>query len=237
MQLFALDENRSVSAQVAIKKKNYLCPECRALVRARGGPSRQLHFFHLKATSSCKQHQKGRIHLQLQLAIQSLLPEGHMEYSFPTICRIADVVCLQSKRVFEIQVSPISSEEVMARCRDYESLGFQIVWILHEKRFNRRLLTSAEWSLREKCRYFSNMTADGRGIVYDQLEQLNGFRRIERGPPLPVNLKIFYSSPFHHEGDLKSRMLKGQIQPPQIEKKKAPNLYQRLFRLLLKKVV
>lgn len=235
MQLRALSEGRPLFAGHARKGKNYLCPECQNIIRLRGGPSRQLHFFHLRKHPTCRQHQKGPIHIQLQLAVQSLLPEGQVERSFPEIGRIADVACEKSKRIFEIQVSPISAEEVKARCADYESLGYQVIWILHEKRFNKRILTGAELALRKKCRYFSNFTEDGKGIIYDQFEQLEGARRLKRGPRLRVDLKTFSMQPLSHAGDLINRILLGQIKPLEQEKRKVPTFYRRVFQLFLQK--
>lgn len=237
MQLYAFSDERPLFAGQACKGKNYFCPECKSPVRLRGGPSRQLHFYHLHAHKNCRQHQKGPVHIQLQLIVQSLLPEGQIERAFPKIGRIADVACEKSKRIFEIQVSPISAQEVKARTADYESLGYRVIWVLHEKRFNKRMLTSAELALQGKCRYFSNMTEKGKGMIYDQFEQLEGARRFNRGAPLRVDLKTFFLEPFFHAGDLTHRILLGQIQLPKAqEKKKKITFYRRLFHLLLQKI-
>ncbi len=80
-EFYALDENgRSTNAHQARKQTNYSCLECRQIVRIRGGPHRQRHFYHLEPTPSCRQHQKGAIHfafailLSAAIASRRLLP-------------------------------------------------------------------------------------------------------------------------------------------------------------------
>ncbi|HSX12292.1 MAG TPA: competence protein CoiA family protein [Rhabdochlamydiaceae bacterium] len=190
MQLYAISQKNLILASRAEKGKDYLCPECKAPLRVRGGQERQLHFFHLSANPHCKQHQKGVIHLKLQLYLQSLLKEedAQMEYSFPQIGRIADIACLNSKRIFEIQYSPISLEEAAARTKDYQSLGFQLIWLLHDHQFNKRKVTAAELFLRKGACYFTDFDENGIGIIYDQFEVVRRGRRLFRGKPTPVDL-------------------------------------------------
>lgn len=220
MQIRASKNNRLVLASFASKGENYHCPECQNVVRLRGGPHRQPHFFHLKAHRECRQHQKGPIHIALQLYVQSLMPNGQMERAFPEIGRIADFACDETRRIFEIQVSPISGEEVEARCRDYESLGYEVVWILHDNRYNKRRLSPAEIALHGKCRYFSNMNANAKGIIYDQFEEIAGFRRIKRGPPVRIDLRTY----------------RGQIKPVFRISTSSTTFYRRVFQLLLQKI-
>lgn len=238
MQLFALeapslypDQKEPILAHEAEKGKDYLCPECNATLRVRGGRTRQIHFFHLKNSSICRQHQKGIVHLNLQLHLEELLAnEGaKLEYHFPAIGRIADVACLKTKRIFEIQYSPISLNEAQSRSKDYESLGFQIIWILHDRRFNKRTLSSAEEFLRQGMCYFTNMDHEKRGLIYDQFEILKDGKRVFRGNPLRIDLKspkkmsgaaldlpfaiqkrLTKHSMFHH-GDLVDRFFSGGL--------------------------
>ncbi len=238
MQFQALDEKGPVSAKRALKGKNYLCQECLAPVRLRGGLRRQLHFFHLTG-SSCKQHQKGAIHLHLQAHLAHLLPGAVLEQPFPQIGRIADLFCKDSKRIFEVQVSPISEQEVQERTRHYESLGYSVVWILHEKRFNKRQLSAAELFLSQKCRYFSNMDASGQGMIYDQLEELYGSRRERRGKKLPVDLRRPFSSEqkgLYHAGDVTHLGLPFPALKKSVGRAWLKTLYWRLFFLLLRKL-
>lgn len=195
MQLFALDSNnRPIRATQAEKKKNYLCLECRTIVRLRGGLHRQPHFYHLEPVIACRQHQKGEIHLRLQSYLFDLLPIGDcfLECRFPMIQRIADVAWESKKIIFEIQCSPITSDEVLKRNQDYQQIGWSPVWILHDRRFNHSRLAVAEIALRTSCHYFTNMNREGHGIIYDQFDIHDGIFRKDQMPPLPVDL----SQPF-----------------------------------------
>jgi competence protein CoiA len=190
MQLFALENQSPILACHAKKEKVYRCPECLNPLKVRGGPHRHTHFYHLKNHASCRQHQKSLTHLQVQWAVQSSLSEeATLEEPFPQIGRIADVAWKSGKIIFEIQCSPISLEEVENRCRDYESLGFTCVWILHDRRFNRRKMSAAETFLRKRLCFFTDIDARGSGMIYDQQESCRGALRVFRGPPIQVDLK------------------------------------------------
>lgn len=192
MQLFALDHlSQVIHAKRAKKKINYLCLECKQDVRLRGGIHRQPHFFHLEPKILCRQHQKGAVHLKLQEFFLAQLPLGdcRLEYPFPEIGRIADVAWLSKKIVFEIQVSPLSGEEAIARNRDYEMAGWSVVWILHDSRYNQFHLTSIEMALSPFPHFFTNMDRFGKGIIYDQFDLKNGGIRVARLNPLPVEIK------------------------------------------------
>lgn len=90
MQLYAVDSQGAlVHARRSLKSTNYSCLECGQIVRLRGGPHRQRHFYHLDPTPLCRQHQKGAIHLHLQAHFLQHLPEAdcRLEYRFPMINR------------------------------------------------------------------------------------------------------------------------------------------------------
>ncbi|GEM_PF-3584437 len=181
MQLFALTiENEVVAANDALKKTEYSCMECGKPVRLRGGRHRQDHFYHLRPDPSCKQSQKSMRHLQVQLYLHRLLSDGEvaLERRFPTISRIADVVWEDRKLVFEVQCSPITQQEVEARNRDYALLGYQVVWLLHERRFSGKQVSAAEQWLEDHPHYYTNFDEEGRGKIYDQLHLFrDGIRR------------------------------------------------------------
>jgi competence protein CoiA len=122
----------------------------------------------------------------------------------------------------------MSRNESLERCQAYESLGYQVVWILHDYRYNRRRLSAMEETLRKRGCYFTNINANGNGIIYDQFEVLRGSKRIFKGPKLPVHLtnpfdfssiddkspikekfkKRLTTHPVFFEGDIIFRMLK-----------------------------
>ena len=210
MQLYAFDLNGGVvSASRAHRKTDYHCLECQQIVRLRGGPHRQSHFFHIEPTPFCRQHQKGAIHLQLQSYFHHHLPQGdcQLECPFPEIGRIADVAWQSEKIVFEIQCSPISAEEVMERNRDYQMVGWQVVWILHDNRYNQFRLSGAELALRSSPHFFSNMNASGNGIIYDQFDICDKGLRFKRLPPFRVKITEFKRVPFTNQEENFSSLL------------------------------
>lgn len=196
MQLHALNENgRVISARRASKQTNYTCLECQEILRLRGGPHRQPHFYHADPNPFCRQHQKGAIHLQLQTYFLNQLPAGEclLEHRFPSIGRVADVAWFSQKIVFEIQYSAISAEEVLARNEDYQKEGWNVVWILHVDRYNKMRLSPAEMALRNHTHYFTNMDGQGKGIIFDQFDLWEGPIRLQRLPPIPIDFQREFS--------------------------------------------
>ena len=226
MQFYALKGNIPLLAAHAEKQRDYLCPECRGVVRLRKGTLRQPHFYHFRSSSRCRQNGKSAAHLQLQWAIFSLFPSGqsHMERPFPEISRIADVTWETEKIVFEVQCSPLSLREAEQRCLDYKSVGFTPIWILHDRQFNGRKISASEELLRKVGAYYTNFDEKGYGEIYDQFDICKSGRRIFQGPSLQVDLKnrLFFSGaldtnlpktltdrlkswPFYFAGDLFAR--------------------------------
>jgi competence protein CoiA len=243
MQLYAYDENEKViEANQALKQKDYRCLECQGTVRKRSGNHRKSHFYHLKE-SNCRLSNKTLVHLQVQHHIQSLLPEVHLEYRFPKISRIADVAWIDQKIIFEIQFSPITKEEVQKRNLDYASLGFVVVWILHDRRFNQRKMTAAENFLQNFPHYFTNINKEGEGIIYDQLDCINFGIRNKYSKSLPIFLNKPYKSKdvpiffkrrvLYFEDDLLDLYLKKNLNPAEIkiieEVKKDRTLFKKLL--------
>lgn len=192
MQLCALDLNDDlIFAHQARKHQNYFCLECRSSVRLRKGGHRQPHYYHTSPNRECRQHGKGMAHLLVQYFIKQSLPEGEasIECRFPSINRIADVAWLSKKIIFEVQYSPISAKEVLSRNSDYSSLGYQVVWILFDGRYNQRHITPAEDMLKDTPHYFTNMNASGEGIIYDQFSLVDRGRRIESLPDLKIDIR------------------------------------------------
>ena len=192
-----------------------------------------------------------KTHLTIQKSLLSFLPQGKLEHHFPSINRIADVVLLSQKIIFEIQCSPISLEEVQNRIRDYESLGFKVIWILHHHKFNLEIASPAEIYLRRHLSYFTSITRYGHGFFYDQLEFFDGLRRVYKGPPLilenflPSSLaripqtfpKILKEklvhTPFYLPGDLTDHLLKkpGSNWAQILEKNYSPTLLKKSLAL------
>jgi competence protein CoiA len=191
MQLYALNEKKSLlCASQAINQQNYFCTECGGIVRLRGGIHRRKHFYHLSPALHCRQNGKSLTHLAVQYHFLSLIPDSDcfLEKRFPSINRIADVVWESKKLIFEIQCSPITADEVQNRNRDYLSQGYQVVWILHEKTFNRTLYSAAEKYLRQHPHFYTNIKEDGEGNIYDQFDVFESGRRRFKSPPIPFDL-------------------------------------------------
>lgn len=189
MQLYALNqEGRPCLVKDAIRDACYTCPECNTALRLRGGPAKQLHFYHTTPHRNCRQHQKTEEHIQTQLYLLDLIgSSARMECPFPSIHRIADIVWLEKKIIFEIQCSPISLKEAQERSYDYTKAGYTILWILHEHCFNRMYVSEAELFLRSKGAYYTNMNKQRQGIFYDQFDVMDQGRRLFKGPKLPVD--------------------------------------------------
>lgn len=203
MQLYAFDHSGEVIfSRHAQKKCNYTCMECSGTLRLREGEKRQLHFYHLKPSPSCRQSAKSAAHLQTQLYLQRTLPEGEvfLEYRFSDVNRIADVVWLPQKLVFEVQCSPLSKEEMEERMADYAKCGFQVIWIFHDKRYNQWRVSAVERGLAK--RYFTNIDGEGRGCIYDQWEYIE--RGVRKGKLRPLQVDVARPYPDGFEGDLGS---------------------------------
>jgi competence protein CoiA len=178
LQLFALNsEQELILASRAERQHDYTCPECHSRVRVRAGSYRTPHFFHLDENRNCRQNGKSLQHLQTQYRLQQMLPETKLERSFPSISRIADVAWEKEKIVFEVQCSPITAEELRSRNRDYKSVGWTPIWIFHEDRYNKRLVTAAEWAVRRDAHYFTDIDEDGLGNFYTHLSDIQRGRR------------------------------------------------------------
>ncbi len=215
MQLYAFDShNNLIPAAKALKGKDYTCPECQGTVRSRKGDHRKAHFFHYKSSLHCKLSGKSMIHLQVQSYLQNLLPEGEctLERPFPEISRIADAAWISKKIIFEIQCSPLPAEEVKARNADYSSLGYQVVWVLHDKQFNQYRLSGAESHLRNGPHYFTNIDVEGEGMIYDQFDiHLKSLRK-KKMAPLAVDLSKPLT-PLQGDHELKVVRMRSKMRP------------------------
>lgn len=190
MQIGALDLTGSlVFAEKANRHQDYQCIECKEKVRLRRGMHRQAHYYHLQPNRVCKQHTKGMPHLMLQHFLKNILPdeEAEIECQFPSIGRIADVAWHPKRLIYEIQCSPISAQEVKERNRSYASIGYQVVWIFHDSRYNQHRLSTAEMFLMNQPHYFTDMDECGEGKIYDQLAIIAKGKRVNRSPTLSID--------------------------------------------------
>ncbi|MDF2577553.1 MAG: putative transcription factor [Chlamydiales bacterium] len=192
MQIYALDDtNQLIAAASAQKQKDYLCTECRGKVRVRLGTTRRPHFYHLNPPPDCRLGGKSLTHLQIQYYFQQQLGSQNceLEKQFSEIRRIADVAWLPQKIVFEIQYSPISKKEVLDRIQDYRSVGWNVIWVLHEVQFNQKRISSAELGLYNYTHYYTNIDDSGIGIVYDQFSIFKGSIREKSIGPVELDIR------------------------------------------------
>jgi hypothetical protein len=151
----------------------------------------------------------------------------HLEYRFPQLGRIADLCCLRSKWVIEVQCSPISLAEVQAREADYMRAGFQLLWVLHEANFNGKMVSAAERHVRMRGAYYTNINAEAEGMIYDQAEWVTGRVRRARSRRCPVDLSqrfplvkglvrhpLFAQRASLCPGDASDLFIKGQLPIP-----------------------
>jgi competence protein CoiA len=202
MQISSYDKNnRLIFASQAKKHQDYYCVECNGVVRLRGGYHRQKHFFHLNPPKKCRQNGKGIVHLRIQEYLQNLLgrENSSMEFRFPKIRRIADIVWHQEKLVFEIQYSPIKACEVSERNSDYAREGYQVIWIFHEKNFNQYRFSAAEVYLRNSPHYYTNIDLDGQGYIYDQFDILHKGRRFFQSRAVVISPSKILKFSFHQK--------------------------------------
>lgn len=164
-----------------------------------------------------------------------------MEMAFPSIGRIADVAHPSAKIVYEIQYSPMSLEEAKGRCKDYEALGWTVIWILHDQTFNKGRRRPVERFLRSKICYYSNMDRKGNGVIYDcsgPYQPICPVNLAARRSPIPsckwpallTNRAKTWT--FYHEGDLFDRTVNGRAaEPPRLKKRGVVHLLKELYLL------
>ncbi|MDE3045041.1 MAG: hypothetical protein KGJ02_00120 [Verrucomicrobiota bacterium] len=193
MTLYALEEDEIlIYAAEAEERRVYRCTGCHRPVKVRRGPYRVPHFYHLSQSPTCRLYSKSQDHLLAQLALQKILPAAQtiLEKPFPEILRVADVVWEPYKLIFEIQCSLLTPHEAKQRMRDYQKVGYQIVWILDDRVFNRRILRPAEKLIRQTPCYYATLRKQMFPIFYDQFEIFHNERRIRRGQCFKVELKF-----------------------------------------------
>ncbi|MFS0890942.1 competence protein CoiA [Peribacillus frigoritolerans] len=133
-------------------KGNLFCPHCENEVTHRNGEKNRPHFSH-KSLLDCPYsgYHESAEHIEMKLNLFNFLKE-----KYPTIkvelekClvsgRRADMV-IQGKNqtlVVEFQASKISFEDIKERTKDYNKLGYPVLWIFHISRFGYKYFPSEE---------------------------------------------------------------------------------------------
>ena len=125
--------------------------------------------------------------VKTQLADQ----EVSVEKRFTQINRIADLVWEPRKVIFEIQCSFIEPQEVTQRIQDYESIGYDVIWLLDDAKFNQTYLTKAEVLIRNRGGKYVHVEKS-YCLFYDQVEQRIGRKMVTKSPYMPIELPGMY---------------------------------------------
>lgn len=191
MALYATDSDDVIFAADADPQARYWCLECFGPVKVRKGLQRFPHFYHVKRTPQCRLYSKSEDHMRVQAELQNLFPphEIVLEKAFPSISRVADALWEKEKIAFEIQCSPIQAPEAEARIHDYRSAGYETIWLLDERLYNKRTLRPAEALLRSHSAYYLSIPRGRPFSAYDQFEIFASETRVKKGRPLPVDLR------------------------------------------------
>lgn len=191
MALYACDDDDLIFAPEAKRGKTYWCLECFCPVKVRRGKDRFAHFYHLQSSPRCRLYSKSEDHLRAQIQLQKLFPAEalQIERPFVDINRVADLCWEKGKIVFEIQCSPLDPKEAEARIRDYKLMGYEAVWLLDDRRYNRRVLRPAEEFLRQQACYYVDIKPGLTSDYYDQFEIFGRGKRLKKGRKLAVDLQ------------------------------------------------
>ncbi len=130
------------------------------------------------------------LHRTIQLKIADEIGRDKIKIEHPFPRHFADLYWPEKKIIIEIQCTPISLHEAIRRTLDYENLGFDVVWILHQKSFNKATLTPTELYLRSRNALYTNIFTNNTGIIYDQDEVIAGHRRLFRSSPYPIDITM-----------------------------------------------
>jgi len=105
-------------------------------------------------------------HQKAQYDLKTLFPNGQLEVTFSAISRRADFYLPLFQLVIEIQLSPISKEEIMARVEDYKRIGLSVIWLINSgfERKNQHLVFE-----KSKAHYYFFNNSRRPILIYDRL--------------------------------------------------------------------
>jgi competence CoiA-like predicted nuclease len=145
--------------RMSIKKESLVCRLCEEPLGIRQGLIRTKHFYHLSPCSSdYKSHPESPEHLLGKELISKHIKEYWQEYSdatieleyiLPEIKRVADIALIFPNGwvvVHEIQLSSITTENLIQRTKDYESIGIDTFWWLGHRADSK---TNQDWCIKK----------------------------------------------------------------------------------------
>jgi competence protein CoiA len=201
MALFAVDDDDLIEAYRAEKGKTYYCLECFYPVKVRRGSNHFFHFYHLKASPSCRLYSKSEDHLRAQVELQKAFPPNVLlvERPFLTINRVADLCWEERKIIFEVQCSLMNEQEAQQRIHDYKSVGYEVVWLLDDRTYNKKIVRPAERFLREHSCFFLSLKRGTLSAYYDQFEIFAVNQRVRKGNPRAIDFRQIRRTPSPEE--------------------------------------
>lgn len=130
---FARDrDNQLVDALQAVQTGSYFCPSCKEAVHLKGGKYRRNHFAHVCAKRLPQQYNNKE-----HLAIQEELRQWFQYFGYKVLVeqrhddkgRRADISINQNMLCLEVQCSPITAAEIIARTADYRQIYANVCWL------------------------------------------------------------------------------------------------------------
>lgn len=197
MALYAVDDDDLIYAGEAEPGKIYWCADCFGPVKRRRGKNWLPHFYHLTSAPQCRLYSKTEDHFLAQIQLQKIFPEGvvQLERPFIQINRVSDACWESEKIVFEVQCSPMTEKEAEGRIRDYQTIGYDVVWLLDDQRYNKRVLRPAEEYLRRQNTYYISIRQGWSSECYDQFEVFSEGRRAKKGKRMKIDLQKIARTP------------------------------------------
>ena len=84
---------------------------------------------------------------------------------------------------------PLTEKEGEMRVRDYKSGGYDVIWLLDDKRYNKRVVRPAEDYLRKGSAYYMTLRRGLSSEYYDQFEVFAEGARVRKGRRMPIDLR------------------------------------------------
>ncbi len=148
-QLVTADETPLQQLQRWSQERLLVCPNCKGIVYARGGPEKrmQLHFAHQKGECAWSteaesvRHMRGKIVLAGWLRAQFPQANVGLEERLPGPNRIADIFVKHPDgqcQALEFQCAPLDLEQWRLRHSAYHEAGITDTWIIGENRRDRQ---------------------------------------------------------------------------------------------------
>lgn len=161
-RICTLDFNHHTEIRKHYQKGDMRCPHCHGEVHLVFAQSKRLFWRHNRISPTCPTGgRETAMHLITKQALVARIARDYrseglsfeIEHRFPDIGqngRIADVAVFHENgdvTAYEIQISPISVDDLQQRTEDYKNQGIEVVWIFSEKAL--KVPSVLLWSVQE----------------------------------------------------------------------------------------